>query len=174
MAISRALSEYDDFSRLVAHMVEGITRSFEVYGCSVLLFDDHEKKLVHVRSYGISDEYLRKGPIFVDEKYTSFLTGQPVFIADLQQDERVQYPEAAAREGVVSMLSVPIKIRSEVIGLIRIYNDEPWSLHDDDVSAFCVLAKHLGLVIENNGLRNFLEGVKMTLNSLPLRLLKGL
>jgi hypothetical protein len=36
------------------------------------------------------------------------------------------------------------------------------------------MAEQLGLVIENNGLKNFLEGVKIALESLPQRMLKGM
>jgi len=36
------------------------------------------------------------------------------------------------------------------------------------------LAELLGLVIENNGLRNFFERVRSALESLPLRMLEGL
>ncbi|MFP4036729.1 MAG: GAF domain-containing protein, partial [Desulfobacteraceae bacterium] len=109
-----------------------------------------------------------------DENQCSFSRGEPVFVEDMQNDPRVQYPEAAAREGIVSMLSVPIPSHGHMIGMIRIYNSEPWALHQDDVDAFCVLAEHLGLVIENNGLRNFLEKVKMAISDLPLRMLEGL
>ena len=37
-----------------------------------------------------------------------------------------------------------------------------------------VMAEHLGLVIENNGLKNFLDGVKSALESLPPRMLRDL
>ena len=69
------------------------------------------------------------------------------------------------------MLSIPIKSRNMVIGLIRIYNSEPWEIHEEDVDAFRVLAKQLGLVIEYHGLKNFLETVNSAMDKLPLRML---
>jgi signal transduction protein with GAF and PtsI domain len=173
-AISRAISDYQNLNHLIAFIVEGISRSFQVKGCTIMLLDEREKQLFPVSSYGISDEYLRKGPLVVDEKYSAFVTGEPLFIEDMQSDPRVKYPEEAASEGIVSMLTLPIKSRNTVIGLIRIYNNEPWALHEEDLDSFCVLSEHLGLVIENNGLRNFLDQVKMAMGSLPLRMLEGL
>jgi len=45
---------------------------------------------------------------------------------------------------------------------------------DEDIDSLCVLSEQLGLVIENNGLKNFLDGIKIALGSLPPRLLKDL
>ena len=72
------------------------------------------------------------------------------------------------------MLSVPIKFREFVIGLMRIYQDKKWEIHEEDIDSISVLVTQLGLVIEYNGLKNFFEKVKISLESLPKRLMKGL
>jgi signal transduction protein with GAF and PtsI domain len=170
--ISHAISTYDDFSLMINHFIEAIIRDFKVKGCSLLLLDENENQLFHVRSQGVSEEYLKKGAIFADNKYSSFVTGDPVFIEDLQNDPRIQYPEAAAKEGFVSMLTFPIKCHEAIVGLIRIYHDKPWVLHEDDVDSFLVLAEHLGLALEIKGLKNFLDTIKATVESLPKRMLE--
>jgi signal transduction protein with GAF and PtsI domain len=172
--ISHAISTYEDLNLLANHLAEGTARSFAAKGCSILLFDDREKQLFPVATYGISEEYVRKGPIFVNVKESAFSKGEPVFVKDMQKDPRVQYPKEAAKEGIVSMLSVPIKSRRAVLGTIRIYQSEAMEFHEEDIEAMCVLAELLGLVIENNGLRNFFERVRSALESLPLRMLEGL
>jgi signal transduction protein with GAF and PtsI domain len=174
-AISRSISTYEDLDVLINHLVEGTSRTFKAKGSSILLLDEREGQLFRISSYGLSEEYIRKGPIFVvEEKQCSICTGMPVFVREAQSDPRVQYPEAAAKEGIVSMLSIPIKSRGTIIGLIRIYHDEPLELHEDDVDSLCVLMEHLGLVIENNGLKNFVDQIKIAMGSLPPRLLEGL
>ncbi len=107
-AISHAISTYEDFNLLIRHLAEGATRSFQAKGCSIMLLDERENQLFHVGSYGISEEYLHKGPVFADQMLTAIYTGKPVFVEDMQHDPRVQYPDAAAKEGIVSMQSVPI------------------------------------------------------------------
>jgi signal transduction protein with GAF and PtsI domain len=174
-AISHAISTYEDLNLLINHLAEGAGRAFKAKGCSILLLDDREKQLVRVASYGLSEEYSRKGPIFVvDESEGSIYTGKPVFIQDMQNDPRVQYPKAATKEGIVSMLSIPVKCREAVLGCLRIYHKEPPVLHEEDVDALCILTEHLGLAIENNGLNNFLDKVKIAMGSLPIRMLEGL
>jgi hypothetical protein len=89
----------------------------------------------------------------------------------MQSDPRIQYPEAAAKEGIVSLLSFPIILREKGIGLIRIYHDDYWALHEEDLDLLCVMQRLLAFVIENNGLNNFLEQVKMEIVKLPPRML---
>jgi len=173
-AISHAISTYEDLNVLTNHLAEGTGRRFKAKGCSIMLLDERDNQLYHVSSYGISNDYLRKGPVIVNDKHCAIYKGEPVFVEDMQNDPRVQYPKAAAEEGIVSMLSIPIKCREAIIGIIRIYHGERRQIHDEDIDTLCVMAEHLGLVIENNGLKNFLDGVKVALESLPPRMLKGL
>ena len=173
-AISHAISTYEDLNLLINHIAEGTTRAFEAKGCCIMLFDDRENQLFAVSSCGISEEYLQKGPLFVHDKYSAFFKGKPVFVEDMSRDPRVQYPESAKKEGIVSMLSIPITMRGISIGLIRIYHGEARGFNKEDIDALRVLSEHLGLVIENNGLKNFFEKVKMAMENLPLRMLEGL
>jgi signal transduction protein with GAF and PtsI domain len=173
-SISHAISTYDDLNLLIMHLAERTAKTFMSKGCSIMLYDENENQLFSVASYGISDGYLTKGPVFVNDSYSAFTKGVPVFVEDMQTDPRVQYPEEAKREGIVSMLSVPIKFRESVIGLMRIYQDKKWEINEEDVDSICVLTTQLGSVIEYNGLKNFFEKVKISLESLPKRLMQGI
>ncbi len=171
-AISHAISTYEDLNLLIKHLTEGTTKTFNAKGCCFMLLDEREKQLFTVSSYGISDEYLQKGPLFVDDKYSAIVTGNPVFIQDMQKEPTVQYPEAAKAEGIVSMLSVPIKYRKAILGVIRIYMGESRAIHEEDIDSLRVIGVNLGLVIEINGLKNFVEKVKSAMDSLPLRVIQ--
>jgi GAF domain-containing protein len=172
--LSRAITSYEDIPLLVKHFAETICHILSVKGCSMMLYDEREKQLFRVGSFGISTAYLNKGPLFIDGKYSAFVTGKPVFIEDFQADDRVQYPQAAATEGIVSMLSVPIRCQRAPIGLIRLYHSQRLLLHEEDIDSFTLLADNLGFVIENNGLRHFLDKVKSAMETLPLRMLEGI
>lgn len=174
-AISRAISTYEDLNLLINHIAEGLVRTFGIKGCCILLFDDRENQLFQVASCGISNDYLNKGPIFFDDTQGAFKKGEPVLIDDLQNDPRVQYPEAAAKENITAMLSVPIKCQchNAILGIVRLYHSATLALHADDLDTMIVLSHQLGLVIENNGMRNFVDKLKHAMESLPLRVLKG-
>lgn len=173
-AISHAFSTYEDLNLLTNHFAEMMSKSLGVKGCCIMLYDDRELQLYRVGCYGISKKYLDKGPVFYNDQHSSLVTGEPALVENMQNDPRVQYPEEAAMENIVSMLSVPIKWLDSKIGILRIYHSEVLKIHDEDLDSICVLALHLGLVIENNGLQNFLDEVEGAIGNLPLRKLQGL
>ncbi|MBN1849942.1 MAG: GAF domain-containing protein [Deltaproteobacteria bacterium] len=171
-AISHAISTYEDLNLLINHIAEGTTRTFDAKGCCIMLYDDRENQLFTVSSYGVSEKYTDKGPLWVDNNDCAFVQGEPVYIADTQNDPRIQYPAAAKEEGIVSILSIPISYRGTAVGTIRIYHGEAKHFNEEDIESLKILAEHLGLVIEINGLKNFLDKVKMAMDSLPMRMLK--
>lgn len=173
-AISYAISNYEELNVLINHFVEGLCRAFKFKAASILLYDEREKRLCHVGSYGVSDAYLNKGAVVCDERQTVFFGGNPVFIDDLHQDPRVQYPREAIVEGITSMASFPIKCREATIGILRIYHHQAIRFHADDIDSIRVLGHLLGVVTENHGLKNFLDMVKGAMGSLPLRMLTDL
>ncbi|MBT8338892.1 MAG: GAF domain-containing protein [Desulfatitalea sp.] len=173
-AISRAISTYEDLNILVQHFVEGICLAFKIKGAAIMLYDEVERQLFRVASYGMSEAYLNKGPVFLWDKDDAFVKGEPVFVQDLQNDSRVQYPESARIENIRAMLSFPIKCREAVVGLLRIYHSEPIVLHPEDVESITVLSLHLGMVIEMNGLGNCVHMVCGAISSLPPRMRQGL
>ena len=173
-SICHAIATYEDLNMLTDHLSEGTCRRFKAKGCSIMLLDERDNQLYPVSSYGISDKYLNKGPIFMDDKHSAIHSGEPVFVEDMQHDPRVQYPQAATAEGIIAMLSIPIKCREAIIGVLRIYHNEAIIIHKEDIETLCVMSETLGLVIENNGLKNFLEGVSAALESLPPRMFKDL
>ena len=173
-AITYAISTYEDLNVLQRHMVEGVCSAFNIKGCSIKLYDDREKELFRVSSCGLSKNYLKNEPIIVSGENEECLNGEVIFYKDMRNDKKVVNPEAAEKEGIVSMLSVPIMYGRAVLGVLKMYHSAPWILHDDDLDAFTVFAKHLGLRIEYTGLRNFFETVKAAAGSLPLRMIEDL
>ena len=169
--ICRAIATYEDLDVLFHHLVEVISLAFDVKGCSLMLLDEQERQLIRVGSYGISEDYLNKGPIFMDDDRPASIKCEPVFVEDMQTDPRIQYPQAAAKEGIVSLLSFPIISKQKVIGVTRLYHHQRWALHEEDLDLLCVMHRLLAYVIENNGLRNFLEQIKMEIANLPPRML---
>ncbi len=173
-SISHAIATYEDLGLLFNHLAEGTARAFDAKGCAIMLLDEREKQFFLVSSYGISESYKKKGPILIDQSDSAFFINEPVFIKDMLCDNRIHYPEEAKEEGFVSLLCIPIRHRKDPIGLVRIYHAEAIQYHKEDVDALCVLCELLGMVIEINGLINFLDKVKVAMGSLPTRMLAGL
>jgi GAF domain-containing protein len=77
------------------------------------------------------------------------MTGRPVSISDARTDPRIQYPDAVQKEGVVSMLSIPIVVREQVIGVLRLHSAEERDFTLGEVDFATAIAEQGGLAIEN-------------------------
>jgi len=126
-------------------IVEALCNAAGAKGCSLMLLTPDRKQLMHTIAYGLSDWYVRKGPVRVDAAIEQALGGERVAILDAASDSRIQYRQQAKAEGVVSMLSLPLMRRGKVIGIVRIYTSERRKFSAQEVDFFGALA-NLGAV----------------------------
>ena len=82
------------------------------------------------------------------ESIADSLKEGPVAIYDVSDDPRIQYPEEAQKEGIASILSVPIGMAEHVIGALRIYTSEHWEFTLDDVNFTQAMALITGMAME--------------------------
>ena len=134
---------------IVQSVVEGVAKAMEAKGCSLMLLSPDRKILLHTAAYGLSDWYVRKGPVSADKSISEALEGKPVAVLEATKDERVQYREQAKKEGIVSILSVPMMLREETIGVIRVYTAEPCHFTMDDMYFVGAVANLGAIALEN-------------------------
>ena len=163
--ITKAISAIRDPEEIVLITVEGVTHALNVKGCTLFLFSPKSRELKLAGCYGLSNDYLDKGPISALRSIASSLQdAQPVAIFDVADDPRIQYPEAAIKEGIASILSVPIIIGEKLIGCMRVYTAEPWEFTLNDVNFVQAVAQVVGMSLEmcrvNKGLKDSIDILK--------------
>ena len=168
--ITKAISTIQDPEEIVLITVEGVTHALNVKGCALFLFSEKSDELKLAGFYGLSDEYVDKGPISAMRSIASSLQDrQPVAIFDITDDPRIQYPEAAIREGISSILSSPIIVGERLVGCLRVYTAEPWEFTLGDVNFIQAVAQLVGMGIEmcrvNQGLRESIDVLEMMQDS---------
>ena len=154
-AVRRAVAAVNSATTLKEKLdiiVRGITSSMKA-GASLVLLDSSRKKLIHTSSWGLPQFYLRKGVLDADKSLSEVLTGQPVVIGDVGRDSRVQYPEMAAKAGIVSVLGIPVMSNGLAVGSIRVYTRELREFTKQDMS-FVVTMANLASVALNRDLRH--------------------
>lgn len=129
-------------------IVESITRGTDAKGCSLLILGPEGDRLYHRISHGISEEYVDKGTIEVDDTLREVLGGKSVSIADAAADPRVQYPEEARREGIASILTIPMRSYGGIRGVMRVYTSERRDFSKDEIDFLDSIAELSGLVLE--------------------------
>lgn len=146
--ITRSLSKSKDPEEIIKMTVESIKSALELKGCTLFLINRHSKELEVAASAGLSSEYLKKGPVSALHSIADSLEDGPMAVYDVGDDPRIQYPEAAEKEGIASILSVPIMIGDEPIGAMRAYTAEKCEFTLDNVNFIQALAEITGILIE--------------------------
>ncbi len=134
---------------ILRSIVERVTKAMGAKGCSLMLLTPDRKLLLHTAAYGLSDWYVRKGPVSADKSISEALEGKAVGVWNATTDERIQYRGQAKKEGIASILSVPMMLREEVIGVIRIYTAEPRSFTKEDMYFVGAVANLGAIALEN-------------------------
>ena len=148
-----------ELDQVLQSVVKSITEAMEVKACAVRLLDPRTGQLQFNAGYGLSSDYLAKGPVDVEHSPidSEALRGAPVIIPDVAEDSRFQYKAAARREGIVSVLCVPLEVHGRAIGVMRVYTSQPCTFHEDDIQFLTVLASLSALAIENASLYESLK-----------------
>jgi len=134
---------------ILQSVVEGVAKAMGAKGCSLMLLSPDRKVLLHTVAYGLSDWYVRKGPVSADKSISEALEGKPVAILDATEDHRIQYREQAKKEGIASVLSVPMMLREDIIGVIRVYTAERQQFTIDDMYFVGGVANLGAIALEN-------------------------
>jgi signal transduction protein with GAF and PtsI domain len=130
---------------IVRSIVEGVAKAMGAKACSLMLLTPDEKVLLHTAAYGLSDWFVRKGPVSADKSMSETLKGKPVTVLDATTDDRVEYRKQVKQEGIASILSIPVKLREETVGVMRVYTSEPRRFTDADIS-FATAAANFGAI----------------------------
>ncbi len=164
LKITSAISATRDPEDVVVLTVESVKTAMDVKGCTLFLVDRKTDELKIAGSYGLSRNYLDKGPVSSLKSIAESIKEGPVAIYDVSDDPRLQYPEEAQKEGIASILSVPMNVHDRVLGALRVYTAEPWEFTLEDVNFVHAVAQIVGMAIDlcrlNKGYKSSIEILK--------------
>jgi putative nucleotidyltransferase with HDIG domain len=148
--VTRALHESQDSGEALRILVETIAEVFEAKGCALRVVDPASNELELMASTGLSRAYLDKGVVVADSSLSEVYQDSLVVIDDVGNDPRVQYPGAALREGIVSIIGVPFQITGNTRMVLRIYFDREMHLSPQDHHLFYYLAQQSAITIKSS------------------------
>ena len=146
--LTTAISQCRDPEDVALITAESVKTAFKAKGCSVFLVNRETRELGLVASAGLSREYLEKGPIHFMQTIKEAKDAVPVAIYDVFDDPRIEYPDAAKKEGISSLLGVPIISHDKVMGALRVYTAAPWEFSFNDITLVQAVALICGMAMD--------------------------
>lgn len=131
-------------------LARNIAQAMGARACSIRLLDEKNMTLEIAAAYGLSKEYLQKGPVLLEQHPVDrrVLGGECVKTSDITAEPHVLYLEEARREGIKSVLSVPLAVRDRAIGVVRVYTDAPHEFTDEEVQKVQTMASLGGILTD--------------------------
>ena len=142
---------------------KALVEQFDLKACHFRLLSRDQKILEHVASHGLSDRFLAKGPVDAEHSVTEALEGKIVMVKNCIADPRIQYPKEFAREGIASVLTIPLAARGQVIGVMRLATAEPRDFGEDELDFFKVAAVFATSTIIHSMFHEILENVNVAI-----------
>jgi signal transduction protein with GAF and PtsI domain len=152
--ISQAISSdqyLDDILRLIVTVTANVMDSKI---CSLWILDEKEKALKIRATQAISEEYLKERSLKLGEGVVGYVAQEkkPLAILDVLKDPRYKEKELARKEGLVSMLSVPLTVKDKVIGVINCYTSYSHEFTETERAVLTSVANQAAVCIENTEL----------------------
>lgn len=147
--LATVMTSSRELGTILETLTKDLSRALDVKAASIRLLAEDGTTLRLAASHGLSDEYLAKGPATAEKSITEALRGKPVMVKDVSSDSGVQYREEKLREGIASILSVPIMSKDEVIGVLRLYSETRRVFREEEVRFASALALFGGIAIRN-------------------------
>ena len=122
--------------------------------CALWLLDDKKKELKIRATQAMSSEYLKERSLKLGEGIVGLVAydKKPITILDISKDKRYKEKRLAKLENLVSMISVPMKVKRNVIGVINCYTTKEYKFSKGDISLLSTVANQAAVAIENTEL----------------------
>jgi len=151
--VSAAISSdlyLEDILRLIVTVTAGVMNSKI---CSLMLLND-KNELEIKATQSINPEYIRKPNLKMGEGIAGkvAIENRPIVVFDVQSEKEYIHKDLARKEGLASMLSVPLAVRGKVIGVLNTYTSTPHKFSEEEIEILQTVAGQAAVTIENTHL----------------------
>lgn len=145
----------DDLKKCLKVLVDRIADLMSVKIVSVMLMDPYQRELVMRFARGLDEHIIKEAKVKLGEGVAGWIakTGEPLLIKDIGKDSR--FPKRKGRYTTNSLLSVPLKVRDRVIGVINVNNKISKDVfREEDLDILKTVADLAAVAIESARIRD--------------------
>ena len=116
----------------------------------ILLLDEQTQTLSYRVHQGLGDKYVDGMHLNLGEGIAGRVakSGKSVLLEDISADPRVAYPDLVVSEGLKAFISVPLRAKDKVLGVINVASHMPHRFTTTDMYLLHSIGDQLGVAIE--------------------------
>jgi signal transduction protein with GAF and PtsI domain len=141
----------DDILQLIVTMTAQMMNSKI---CSIMLLDQPTGELRIVATQSLSEQYRLKPSLKIGQSVSGRAVQErrPMIVPDVTRERDYMYPDMARKEGLCSLLSVPMLVRDKAVGVINSYTSIPHAFTAEEVKLMQAIANQAAIAIEHTTL----------------------
>ena len=141
----------DDILQLIVTMTAQMMNSKI---CSIMLLDQPTGELRIVATQSLSEQYRLKPSLKIGQSISGRAVQErrPMIVPDVTRERGYMYPDMARKEGLCSLLSVPMLVRDKAVGVINSYTSVPHAFTGEEVKLMQAIANQAAIAIEHTTL----------------------
>jgi GAF domain-containing protein len=119
--------------------------------CSLMLLDKSTNELVVKATQSVSEFYNKKPNAKLGEGIAGRAAqlGKPITVLDVRKDKRYLNQAIAQKENLCSLLSMPLILKGNIIGVLNCYTVKPHRFSPSEIRIIKSIANQAAIVIEN-------------------------
>jgi len=148
--ISSAVSGLHDLDTILKTAMDNVLELVNSDIGGILLFDEETNTLTYRVQRGLSAKYVEETHISLGESIAgqAAKNGEPIIVEDITKDPRITRPDIVLAEGLRGFVSIPLKAKDKVTGVMNIASHMVNRFASDDVSLLKSIGDYLGTAIE--------------------------
>jgi signal transduction histidine kinase len=154
LALSRISAALSGLWDLDAILGVGLDSALDIMNGTIgeiLLIDEKSRSLSHLAHRGLSKEFVETVRLSLGEGITGSVaqSGKAILLEDISSDPRVAHRELIITEGLKAFISVPLRARDKVLGVLNVASHIPRKFTTNDVHLLYAIGDQLGIAIEH-------------------------
>ncbi len=141
----------DDVLELIVTMTAEMMKSKI---CSLMLVDEPSHELRIAATQSLSKAYRRKPSLKIGQSVSGRAVKEqrPIYVPDVTKEDDFHYRDLAKREGLCSLLSVPMMSKDQVVGVLNVYTSTVHSFKAEEIKIIQAIANQAAVAIEHTRL----------------------
>jgi len=150
--ISQAFGTAATQQELLDRVVQSAVTALHGKAACLFLADDRLDRFVPTAQSGLSDGYLHTSPLKAQKLVQALLKEGHLTFEDATRDPRLENHEAKAKEGIASILTVPVRVADRTIGVLSLYTAKRRKFSAGEIEFLDAMADQGGIAIEKTSL----------------------
>lgn len=150
--IGNKLTSTLDAGEILHSIVRSVPKFLKASGCVVRIIEDNKVSLRLEAAFGVSDIFRERVSILpIGEGISAHVIRkkQAVVIPEIESDRRFKFHVECLREGMQSLMAVPIIYKKDVLGVIAAFSRRKRKFGKPEIDLLSTFAVHAAIALNN-------------------------